>query len=795
MKTKNEILKIAESFVREYKNGQIEPAHILKALMQKTFGLRKSLKELSYDVYYIEEWAEIRIDSYKKSLDVNDSITLSDKTKLVFQEAEEIMNKKGIPENESILVSLSIPGVGFSYDELKSFIIKPDDFVSKIKSFNESETLIDEGSSNDDIEYCINLNRLIERKEGHPIIGKSTEVQIIKETLIKWVKPNVLIVGDSGVGKSSVIELFINDINNGLVPESISDITVYELDISKLKNQVKYKGELEDRTNTVISKIKNNRNSVLFIDNIHNIYDKSSELYEVGSILKYEMSKGIISVIGISNIEGYTKNIESDSNLNDNFEKITIEEPNSENSQKILLSIQNKLEEHHGLKLNDEIIPRVIDLSKRYFTSSGLPQSAIVLLDQTFASVRTMLSPSKNELEKLKLEFDNLSDPDDDYKNFYSKVIEDLHPLLVLKAEENIDNKQEDWKEKCKNILKNAESTLNNKNYIVDDLELNYSVSKRTSIPLGNINKSERDRLINMDQELKKRVVGQDFAIKSIVEAVFESRAGLAKSNQPIGSFFFLGPTGTGKTELAKALSEFLFDDESSLIRFDMSEFKEEHSAALLYGAPPGYVGYEEGGMLVNKIRKKPYSVVLFDEIEKAHPSVYDIFLQILDEGVLHDRLGKKGDFTNAVILFTSNIGSDYIAKYTEKGELPSSTELMEVMSNYFRPEFLARLTAIVPFSPISEDVLVKIFSIHLQKLINRTKKLGISFKVEEPVIKKLALHGFTPKYGARPLIGVIRNKLRKPLSKLIVSNEVGKGSEVICKLSKKAEIKWEINN
>ncbi|HEX4851250.1 MAG TPA: AAA family ATPase, partial [Puia sp.] len=320
-------------------------------------------------------------------------------------------------------------------------------------------------------------------------------------------------------------------------------------------------------------------------------------------------------------------------------------------------------------------------------------------------------------------------------------------------------------------------------------------ISHKTGIPLGKIQSKEREKLLGMEEVLKKRVVGQDHAIKAVSEAILESRSGLIKAGQPIASFFLLGPTGTGKTELSKSLADFLFNDESFLIRFDMSEFKEEHSAALLYGAPPGYVGYEEGGVLVNKIREKPYSVVLFDEIEKAHPSVFDIFLQILDEGKLHDRLGKEGDFSNAIILFTSNIGSEIISEKFNKGQIPSAHELMDIMSRYFRPEFLARLTEIVPFAPISEENVVRIFDIHLRSLTDPLYKQGVSLSISPDAKKFLALSGFTPKYGARQIKGVIRNQLRRPISRMIIGGTLGKGNnlKISMKESEGSELALEV--
>ena len=312
---------------------------------------------------------------------------------------------------------------------------------------------------------------------------------------------------------------------------------------------------------------------------------------------------------------------------------------------------------------------------------------------------------------------------------------------------------------------------------------------------MGNIQAEERQRLYNAEEILHRRVVGQNHAIKSILDAVFESRSGLNKKGQPIGSFFFLGPTGTGKTELAKSLADFLFNDETSILRFDMSEYKEEHSVALLYGAPPGYVGYEEGGLLVNQIRQHPYSVVLFDEIEKAHRSVFDLFLQILDEGKLHDRLGRVGDFSNALIIFTSNIGSEYVFKAFGEGHVPTHNQMLEVMQGHFRPEFLARLTEIVPFSPITTEMIDRIFDIHIKNLLKMLDEQNISLIIDETARKYVTRVGFNAHYGARPILGIIRKEIRRPLSRLIVSGDINAGDTVVMKYDEeKKQINWEID-
>ena len=373
-----------------------------------------------------------------------------------------------------------------------------------------------------------------------------------------------------------------------------------------------------------------------------------------------------------------------------------------------------------------------------------------------------------------------------------------LSPILlgVIPDEADIHELQE--YEELTGYLRNALNVLlqfaEKKIEEVGIYEVAAVVASKTGIPIGKIQSQEKERLLNMEDYLRRRVVGQDQALKTLTDAILESRSGMNKPGQPIGSFFLLGPTGTGKTELAKALAEALFNDEKSMIRFDMSEFKEEHSAALLYGAPPGYVGYEEGGMLVNKIRQQPYAVVLFDEIEKAHPSVYDIFLQIMDEGKLHDRLGKEGDFSNSIVLFTSNVGSEWLTKQLESGNVPSTTQIMEVMGQYFRPEFLARLSEIVPFSPIREDILLKIFDIQFNGVRKLLDKQGIGITISDDARKMLAHKGFTPKYGARQVAGVIRNYLRRPISRLIINEELGKGKSLEVGLDEQNELTWNIH-
>jgi ATP-dependent Clp protease ATP-binding subunit ClpB len=429
-----------------------------------------------------------------------------------------------------------------------------------------------------------------------------------------------------------------------------------------------------------------------------------------------------------------------------------------------------------------------------------LPDSAIDLLDRTLAVCRMTADTALQDVEKFTAKLVELTDDatHDDYQWLYHEVQTGLSPVLLARHNEEKEFKKmlatDEMRQHMTQLFERLADIAATVRSAIDATDLSAVVANITGIPLGKIQTKEQQRLVNMEDHLRQRVIGQDHALKTVADAILESRSGLNKSGQPIASFFFLGPTGTGKTELAKSLAEFLFQDENSIIRFDMSEFKEEHSAALLYGAPPGYVGYEEGGMLVNKIRQQPYAIVLFDEIEKAHPSVFDIFLQILDEGKMHDRLGKEGDFSNAVILFTSNIGAEHIIQSFNDGIIPKSDDMMEIMTRYFRPEFLARVTEIVPFAPVSKTNVLKIFNIHLKPLTKQLELQGIQFVVSPQAAQHLADLGFTPRYGVRPLKGVIRTALRKPLSRMIVNAQIQKGDQVEAALSEAGELQWKVN-
>ncbi|MBR6002020.1 MAG: ATP-dependent Clp protease ATP-binding subunit [Bacteroidales bacterium] len=725
----NEKLKtIANSFAEEYCSDAIYPSHLFKAILHKELGLVSFIeKDLDKDYYYLQDWADVQMQLSPRSVRPMRDLDYSEEAQAVLDEAEDYMVKFGLDEctEVCVLAALVTPGVGFSFDQLKTLPLTPSEISAKMGGGSNVEAPYMGG---DELKkqtpasgkgtlakYCVDKTAMARAGNLDNVVGFESEISVIYEILGRKTKANLLITGESGVGKTSLVNGFIREIAAGKVPGFLSDAAAYELDVAALGGDAQYKGEVEDRFKSVINEIEDLPNAVLIIESVDKLFDKQGALYGTSAILKNELGKGKLQLIATASIDGFTKNIETDKEMVSNLERISVDEPTADMTMEILKGIMPAYEEYHSLTVSEEVMHDSIRLAKRYLTEKCLPASAIDLIDRTMSHV---------------------------------KVDNDLG------AEES----------------RHTELT---------SADLSAVVAKQTGIPLGKVQTEERERLLGGEEILKKRVVGQDHAVKKVLDAVFEARSGLNKKGQPMGSFFFLGPTGTGKTELSKALAEFLFGEEAALLRFDMSEFKEEHSVALLYGAPPGYVGYEEGGLLVNKIRQKPYSVVLFDEIEKAHKSVFDLFLQILDEGKLHDRLGRVGDFSNALILFTSNIGAkDIVAKFNS-GVVPQNNELMDIMQGYFRPEFLARLTEIVPFSPITDKTVSLIFDIHMKGLLKLLAEQDIKLTLTPEAREKISLRGYNQQYGARPILGIIRKELRHPISKMLIAGEVKPGDSI----------------
>lgn len=800
--TVKQLFHIAQSIARENYNASYGAPHLLQALMHKDVGLREFLQSLDKDPSYFYDWADVRIEEYPKTAHLPEEASQGDDVKKIVEEADEMSVRLGLDEVTPICILASIvkPHIAYNAQELKSLPLRDTEILSiykgETKNINDqAEALFNssykESSSFPSINlYCIDKTLQAEQGKLDHIIGRDKELRMLIEILCRRTKPNVIIVGEPGVGKTALIEGFAEEIVKGNVPELLKNATLLELDTGALLAGTSYKGEIEDRLKKVINECKKMEKAVLFIDEIHSLLDSKGSAGNVANLLKPELARGEITVIGATTQEEYRKIIEPEKAFNRRFEVLHIEEPDDATCVKMIDILLDGYKLHHKVDVEKSALPECVRLSKRYAKGKKLPDAAIDLLDRTMAAIKMLDELSENELNKWKEEYDELlkeeySDDKDllDELIWNFKLLQDrLSPILwgSLSEQHQLDNSMD--VEQAKKIIEDTYAELQEhasiKREKVGRLELAAVMAAKTGIPIGKIQAQEKEKLINMESLLLKRVVGQDHALKILSDAIVENRSGLNKPGQPIGSFFLLGPTGTGKTELAKSMAELLFNDEKAMVRFDMSEFKEEHSAALLYGAPPGYVGYEEGGMLVNKIRQQPYTVVLFDEIEKAHQSVFDVFLQIMDEGKVHDKLGKEGDFSNALILFTSNIGSEEIVKKFEAGTIPDSKNLMQIMSNSgkFRPEFLARITEIIPFAPITEQIAERIFKIQLKSLIQSLNRLGIEFEISDNATHNLAVNGFSSRYGARQILGVIRSQLARPISKKIVREEVKSG-------------------
>ncbi len=750
---------------------------------------------------------------FRKNTQIPEEPTGDDAVATTIEEADLIRLKLNQDEITplSVLIALCKPNIAFTKDQLKTFPLRADELLASVVAEEAIQEAIAPTSTNGSpkpeagkpkalFKYCVDKTSLAREGKTDPIIGRDRETRMMVEILGRRTKPNVLIVGEPGVGKTALVDGFALDIVHQKVPQHLASAILFELDLGALVAGASYKGEVEDRLKNIIKEVKAFDKAILFIDELHLMLDPKGPVGTgAANLLKPELARGEITVIGATTLEEYRKFIEKEEAFNRRFEVLRVEEPDLIVAERMVKTLVSLYEEHHTITVANDTPKEAVLLAQRYIKDRRLPDSAIDLLDRTMAAIRMADETSAPELTLLREQLRVLRQENglrlEDLR-WYQRVLHDkVSPILLSQLPEALTQATPatvaSLAEHLEETIAHLFSLTDTKKGSVEKADVAAMVAHKTGIPLGKIQTKEREKLLRMDEHLRQRVVGQDHATKVIADAVLESRSGLIKEGQPIGSFFFLGPTGTGKTELAKSLAEFLFNDESTLLRFDMSEFKEEHSAAVLLGAPAGYVGYEEGGVLVNKIREKPYAVVLFDEIEKAHASVFDIFLQIMDEGKLHDRLGKEGDFSNAVILFTSNIGSQHIMDTFATGKLPTSQEMMEVMSGHFRPEFLARVTEIVPFAPIQEENVVKIFDIHLNKLLKQLDKQGIALEISDAAKQHLALSGYTPEYGARPLTGVIRNQLRRPISRLVIGEQVDKGSVITLDVDEQKELVW----
>ncbi|MBQ2237487.1 MAG: ATP-dependent Clp protease ATP-binding subunit [Clostridia bacterium] len=613
-----------------------------------------------------------------------------------------------------------------------------------------------------------------------PVVGRSTEIERIIQILCRRTKNNPCLIGEPGVGKTAVIEGLAQKIVSGDVPEILEDKRIFSLDLTGMVAGTKYRGDFEERIKSVIEEVTKSKNVILFIDEVHTIIGAGSAegSTDAANILKPALARGEFQLIGATTINEYRKNIEKDSALERRFQPITVAEPNEEDAVLILEGLKDKYEAHHKVKITDEAIKAAVKLSSRYINDRYLPDKAIDLIDEAASRVRLKNSSATPEIKELEEQISVIEQEKEE-----AIAAQEFEKAAALRDKENNARKQlEEIKQK-----KNEDNRFSGG--AVDEESIAEIVSSWTGVPVAQLTEEESARLLRLEDELHKRIVGQDEAVKAVSKAIRRGRVGLKDPKRPIGSFIFSGPTGVGKTELCKALAEAMFGSENMMIRLDMSEYMEKHTVSKLVGSPPGYVGYDEGGQLTEMVRRNPYSVLLFDEIEKAHPDVFNMLLQILEDGVLTDSQGRRVDFKNTVIIMTSNVGARLITdKKTSFGFVESSAQndnenvkelVLGELKNTFKPEFLNRIDDIIVFTKLTKEDIEQIAGNMLNSLAKRLSSLEIEISFEDSVKSALAEAGFDAVYGARPLRRKIQNEIEDALSEKILEGSVKKGDKV----------------
>ena len=723
---------------------------------------------------------------------------------------------------------------------LKKFSINKNDFLkvlSEVRGNQRVDTQDPEGTYDALAKYGTNLIELAKKHKLDPVIGRDEEIRRAIRILSRRTKNNPVLIGEPGVGKTAIVEGLAERIVRGDVPEGLKDKIIFSLDMGALIAGAKYRGEFEERLKAVLKEVQSSEGRIiLFIDEIHTIVGagKTEGAMDAGNLIKPLLARGELHCIGATTFDEYRQYIEKDKALERRFQPVIVEEPTVSDTVSILRGLKERFEIHHGVRIHDSAIVAAAKLSDRYIQDRFLPDKAIDLIDEAGAMIRTEIDSlpteldvirrkklmletekealtkesdeaSKKRLENLEKELAELKAKNDEMTSKYEK--EKGHILEIRNLKRELDeargilersereydlNKVAEYKygviPQLEERIKNKEEDMN-KNYEgallkeeVTEEEISSIVSKWTGIPVTRLVEGEREKLLRLEEELRKRVIGQDEATVAVANAVIRARAGLKDERRPIGSFIFLGPTGVGKTELAKTLARNLFDSEDNIIRIDMSEYMEKHAVSRLIGPPPGYVGYEEGGFLTEAVRRNLYSVILFDEIEKAHDDIFNIFLQILDDGRLTDNKGKTVDFKNTIIIMTSNIGSSYLLENHNKATIDEKVreEVMNSLKMRFKPEFLNRVDDIIMFKPLSCEGIKKIIDIFLKDVKNRLKDRNIKMEVTDEAKEILGKEGYDPIYGARPLKRYIGNVLETQIAKKMIAGEINNGSTVI---------------
>ncbi|MCM4154544.1 ATP-dependent chaperone ClpB [Gramella sp. AN32] len=837
-----EAIQQAQQLAQEMGHQQIENEHIFKAMMMVDENVIPFLlKKLNINVNLFSQILDRNLESFPKVS--GGDIMLSREASKTVNEASTIakkMNDEYVSIEHLVLaifkssskVAQVLKDQGATEKGLRAAIdeLRQGDRVTS-QSAEETYNSLDK--------YARNLNKLAEEGKLDPVIGRDEEIRRILQILSRRTKNNPMLVGEPGTGKTAIAEGLAHRIVDGDIPENLKDKRIYSLDMGALIAGAKYKGEFEERLKAVIKEVTgSDGNIVLFIDEIHTLVGAGGGqgAMDAANILKPALARGELRAIGATTLDEYQKYFEKDKALERRFQKVIVEEPDVESAISILRGIKEKYETHHKVRIKDEAIIAAVELSQRYITNRFLPDKAIDLMDEAASKLRMEINSKPEELDvldrkimQLEIEIEAIKREKDESKlkslradlANLKEERNDLHARWMSEKEivDNIQNTKSDIEnfkleaeraeregdygkvaeirygkikeaqEKLEQLQKQVAEQKDGKSLIQEEVtneDIAEVVAKWTGIPVTKMLQSDREKLLHLEQDLHKRVVGQEEAIIAVSDAVRRSRAGLQDQNRPIGSFLFLGTTGVGKTELAKALAEYLFDDESAMTRIDMSEYQERHAVSRLVGAPPGYVGYDEGGQLTEAVRRKPYSVVLLDEIEKAHPDTFNILLQVLDEGRLTDNKGRVADFKNTIIIMTSNMGSHIIQekyetiKDADTAMEAAKVEVLGLLKQTVRPEFINRIDDIVMFSPLSHKNIRQIVKLQIKGVQKMLGKQGIVLDATEEAINFLAARGFDPQFGARPVKRVVQREVLNKLSKEILSGDITTDSIIL---------------